>query len=715
MFESNGREARNRTRHPAALAAEPPAGKVAVAPIAGVAVLGILALLAAPACSLVVGSDGEPCTDDADCGPDQRCQNGECVPDSAEPSCDDGRQNGAETDVDCGGPECARCADGADCNANSDCLSGLCESGTCAAGGGPTCDDGEQNQAETDVDCGGPACPACADGRSCASDGDCQSGFCDAGTCAQPPGHCTNDTRDADETDVDCGGADCPGCADGQACDDDGDCQSDYCQGGTCQPAGPSCDDGEQNGAETDVDCGGPDCPACADDQGCEDDSDCLSDNCQLGACQPAGGPGCSDGEQNGDETDVDCGGPDCPACPLAAGCLGDADCQSGLCQQDSCALSRGQPMPGDGDPVDALAVDIQRETVPAFAGDYLIATGADDRYPRLFRFSASSDGAITQLGVDLNHISGPIIQVAFQRAGLNGQDYLFSINSARGIKRWYPYDADSPHVIFHNLSGAVFATTPEDGRWVAGGHIGVLGTEAAVIWDGTGSGGSPCTTDTPSACEAIVYMDADTTITSLAFSPRLTLGMSTPTLLAAGSDDAGVLDAGLRLWSSSDWVGWEGGAGGVDPLVTLEPDNQVHGLAFHPAPQTPLLAALIETPAGERAVHIYDVSDWQNPPADPQPAVVALEAGVRATALAFAPDAADPALLVATDSGFVSAVCDTGDGWQLRYSAEVQAPAGILDLAVADDGRWLVSGESDAFRIWHLPSLLALLGCPQS
>ena len=81
--------------------------------------------------------------------------------------------------------------------------------------------------------------------------------------------------------------------------------------------------------------------------------------------------------------------------------------------------------------------------------------------------------------------------------------------------------DADSPHVIFHNLSGSAFATTPEDGRWVAGGHIGVLGTEAAVIWDGTGSGGTPCTTDTPTACETIVYMDADITISSLAFSPQ--------------------------------------------------------------------------------------------------------------------------------------------------------------------------------------------------
>ena len=62
---------------------------------------------------------------------------------------------------------------------------------------------------------------------------------------------------------------------------DNGDCLV------ACGP--PTCDDGIQNGDETGVDCGGPDCPAC---------------------------PTCDDGIQNGDETGVDCGGPDCAPCP---------------------------------------------------------------------------------------------------------------------------------------------------------------------------------------------------------------------------------------------------------------------------------------------------------------------------------------------------------------------------------------------------------------
>ncbi|MEQ8705495.1 MAG: fibronectin type III domain-containing protein [Phaeodactylibacter sp.] len=56
-------------------------------------------------------------------------------------------------------------------------------------------------------------------------------------------------------------------------------------------PPAPTCEDGLQNGAETGVDCGGPDCAPCSS---------------------------CSDGIQNGAETGVDCGGPDCTPCILS-------------------------------------------------------------------------------------------------------------------------------------------------------------------------------------------------------------------------------------------------------------------------------------------------------------------------------------------------------------------------------------------------------------
>lgn len=80
----------------------------------------------------------------------------------AEPTCEDGIQNGNETGIDCGG-DCAPCPE-------------------------PTCDDGIQNGNETGVDCGGDCTP-------CVSEPTCNDGL-----------------QNGNETGIDCGGdcADCP-------------------------------------------------------------------------------------------------------------------------------------------------------------------------------------------------------------------------------------------------------------------------------------------------------------------------------------------------------------------------------------------------------------------------------------------------------------------------------------------------------------------------
>lgn len=48
------------------------------------------------------------------------------------PTCRDGKRNGSETDVDCGG-RCQRCVNGQSCRGQDDCDSGLCVSGVCQA------------------------------------------------------------------------------------------------------------------------------------------------------------------------------------------------------------------------------------------------------------------------------------------------------------------------------------------------------------------------------------------------------------------------------------------------------------------------------------------------------------------------------------------------------------------------------------------------------
>lgn len=53
--------------------------------------------------------------------------------------------------------------------------------------GGDSCSDGQHNGAETDVDCGGP-CDPCVDGLSCSEHWDCEDYSCEAGTCADADG-----------------------------------------------------------------------------------------------------------------------------------------------------------------------------------------------------------------------------------------------------------------------------------------------------------------------------------------------------------------------------------------------------------------------------------------------------------------------------------------------------------------------------------------------
>ncbi|HVJ19482.1 MAG TPA: discoidin domain-containing protein [Polyangiaceae bacterium] len=78
---------------------------------------------------------------------------------STGPTCTDGSKNGSETDVDCGGSTCSKCANDKLCASANDCSSGYCgANGLCAAA--PSCTDGIQNGSETGVDCGG-SCPAC--------------------------------------------------------------------------------------------------------------------------------------------------------------------------------------------------------------------------------------------------------------------------------------------------------------------------------------------------------------------------------------------------------------------------------------------------------------------------------------------------------------------------------------------------------------------------
>ena len=81
----------------------------------------------------------------------------------AEPTCEDGIQNGDETGVDCGGSACTACPEPTceDGIQNGD-ETGIDCGGSCTpCTTEPTCDDGVQNGDETGIDCGAPGCAEC--------------------------------------------------------------------------------------------------------------------------------------------------------------------------------------------------------------------------------------------------------------------------------------------------------------------------------------------------------------------------------------------------------------------------------------------------------------------------------------------------------------------------------------------------------------------------
>ena len=85
------------------------------------------------------------------------------------------------------------------------------------------------------------------------------------------------------------------------------------CEAGALTCVATECSDGMKDGSETDVDCGGSTCSPCGLGMACLVNADCTSFGCDvhLKVCIAAT---CTDGQQNGDETGIDCGGGTCRA-----------------------------------------------------------------------------------------------------------------------------------------------------------------------------------------------------------------------------------------------------------------------------------------------------------------------------------------------------------------------------------------------------------------
>jgi hypothetical protein len=116
------------------------------------------------------GADGDAglspeCVVDDDC-PEHVCESGSCRP----ARCDDGRRNGTETDVDCGG-SCTPCSAGSVCRADSDCSENACQDAHCCGGELVDCTRCARRLAGTNkCALSGDAGPACDAFLQCLSD-----------------------------------------------------------------------------------------------------------------------------------------------------------------------------------------------------------------------------------------------------------------------------------------------------------------------------------------------------------------------------------------------------------------------------------------------------------------------------------------------------------------------------------------------------------------
>ncbi len=212
------------------------------------------------------------CSDDEDCGEDERCASGSCVSD--ESNMGSGEESDlCESDLDCGDGQCREGDEG--------CIGDVCdlESGQCLEGAcEPDCAEDEEQQ--------GCACVP----PQCSSNVDCFVHICDGGSCRP----CLSDAECTLEGATACRDGMCSAAAE---CVDDGDCPpSQQCGDDQRCEERPECTFDDD--CAEDESCIAGSCtftPACSDDDDCSELAECVGGQCQTRMCR--GSDDCDEGE----------------------------------------------------------------------------------------------------------------------------------------------------------------------------------------------------------------------------------------------------------------------------------------------------------------------------------------------------------------------------------------------------------------------------------
>ena len=170
---------------------------------------------------------------------------------------------------------------------------------------------------------------ACTTANACpGSDGGCTPRAC-------VDGKCTTNKAAKDTPCTDAAGKFCDGMGSCVECNSDGHCPSTaFCSPDTQACRMKDCKDGKKDNAETDVDCGGPQCDPCDNPKSCA-----VAKDCKSGFCKPNGGGG---GASSSSGSGGSGPGGVCTSCAAHADCSGKPGT---YCLNGSCVAQKN---PGD-------------------------------------------------------------------------------------------------------------------------------------------------------------------------------------------------------------------------------------------------------------------------------------------------------------------------------------------------------------------------------
>ncbi len=196
----------------------------------------------------------------------------------------------------------------------------------------------------------------------------------------------------------------------------------------------------------------------------CVDDADCTTGFCD--ASNFCGAATCSNGSQDGGETDVDCGGAGCPGCSDGLLCLVDSDCASTHCNTTGVAETRcrANANPGVGDVVftEFLANIGGDDTVPDYAGEWFEVYNASAGPVSLEGCVFADDGGESSQLFGSEYVIAP------------GEYHVFTRTAAPGY-----LTAAVPAARLHEIGGITLGNTSDELRLSCGG------TEIdAISWD---------------------------------------------------------------------------------------------------------------------------------------------------------------------------------------------------------------------------------------